>query len=412
MPTKLLTKTTVDKLPFSESGVVLYFDTKVKGFGVRVSKSMKTYFAEGRVNGKTRRVKIGLHGSSLSTELGRKRAQKILSMMNEGIDPNAEKRGNKDRNKITLRRTFKDYLEARKDLKPKTLYDYERVINRSFSDWQNKALLDISSAMVAQRHKKIGDDYGKAYANLSMRVLRALFNFAIASYGEIIYKNPVKSLSDTRAWYRIDKRRTVVKVHELKPLLDALEELEEGSVTTKAGVVRDYVLLLLFTGLRRQEGAQLTWDDIDFKGRTLTIEDTKNREPHTLPLSNFLLKLLKGRLKIRDTENPYVFPGSGGKYQYIIEPRAQIEKVIMASGVQFTLHDLRRTFISIAESLDIPYYALKRLVNHKMGNDVTAGYIVSDPERLRKPMQLITDKILSEAGRMQTAKIIKLRKGK
>lgn len=70
-------------------------------------------------------------------------------------------------------------------------------------------------------------------------------------------------------------------------------------------------------------------------------------------------------------------------------------KVIETSGVQFILHDLRRTFITIAESLDISAYALKRLINHKMNNDVTAGYIVSDAERLRKPMQLITDHLLS-----------------
>jgi hypothetical protein len=44
----------------------------------------------------------------------------------------------------------------------------------------------------------------------------------------------------------------------------------------------------------------------------------------------------------------------------------------------------------IAESIDISAYALKRLVNHKMTNDdVTAGYIISDGERLRKPMQQI-----------------------
>jgi integrase len=57
----------------------------------------------------------------------------------------------------------------------------------------------------------------------------------------------------------------------------------------------------------------------------------------------------------------------------------------------FTLHDLHRTFITIAESLDIPAYALKRLLNHKDPNDVTAGYIVSDVNRLREPMQRITD---------------------
>jgi integrase len=80
----------------------------------------------------------------------------------------------------------------------------------------------------------------------------------------------------------------------------------------------------------------------------------------------------------------------GGKAGYLIEPRRQVQKVIQLSAVPFTLHDLRRTFITIAESIDISAYALKRLVNHKMTNDdVTAGYIISDGERLRKPMQQI-----------------------
>ena len=66
-------------------------------------------------------------------------------------------------------------------------------------------------------------------------------------------------------------------------------------------------------------------------------------------------------------------------------------KVTKASGIAFTLHDLRRTFVTIAEGLDIPAYALKRLLNHKGGAEVTAGYIIVDTERLREPMQRITD---------------------
>ncbi len=411
MPTKNLTKTNVDLLPFSSSGVVLYFDQKLTGFGVRVSKTTKTYFAESRVNGKTRRVKIGLHGKDMTTEMGRRQAQKLLSQMNDGIDPNADKRGAKDRNKITLELVFNEYLETRKDLKPKTLYDYNRVIKLSFSDWYKKAVLDISTGMITKKHKNIGKDHGNAYANLSMRVLRAIFNFAMAQYGELIVKNPVKILSDTRGWYRIEKRRTVIKPHELGAVFMGLDSLEERSITSKADLVRDYILLLLFTGLRRQEGAQLKWDDIDFKSQTLTLKDTKNREPHTLPLSNFLLSLMKNRFENKVTDNPYVFPGNGEKTKYLIEPKKQLQKVIEVSGVHFTLHDLRRTFISIAESLDIPYYALKKLANHKMGGDVTAGYIVHDAERLRKPMQMITDKILIEAGRKKPAKVIKMHKG-
>ena len=91
--------------------------------------------------------------------------------------------------------------------------------------------------------------------------------------------------------------------------------------------------------------------------------------------------------------NDYVFPGTGAA-GYIIEPRKQMTHVTKASGVRFTVHDLRRTFITIAEGLDISAYALKRLMNHKMNGDITAGYIVADVERLRKPMQQITEYIL------------------
>lgn len=121
------------------------------------------------------------------------------------------------------------------------------------------------------------------------------------------------------------------------------------------------------------------------------MTDTKNREPLTLPLTDFVFDLLQNRKAAADFE--YVFAGDG-KAGYLIEPRRQVQKVIQLSGVSFTLHDLRRTFITIAESIDISAYALKRLVNHKMTNDVTAGYIISDVERLRKPMQQISSQLL------------------
>ena len=83
------------------------------------------------------------------------------------------------------------------------------------------------------------------------------------------------------------------------------------------------------------------------------------------------------------------------------------------SGVIFTLHDIRRTFITIAEARDIPVYALKRLVNHSTKNsDVTDGHIITDVERLRKPMQKITDFILTTAGIKPTATIVELKLAK
>lgn len=159
--------------------------------------------------------------------------------------------------------------------------------------------------------------------------------------------------------------------------------------------LRDYLLLILFTGLRRQEAAKLQWSQVDLKAKTFTIIYTKNREPHTLPLSNYLFNLFATRKQ--NASSNYVFPGTGAN-GYIIELRKQMAKVIEVSNIPFTVHDLRRKFITIAESLDIAAYAFKRLLNHKMTSDVTAGYIMLDVERLRKPMQMVTDHLLIKLG--------------
>ena len=139
------------------------------------------------------------------------------------------------------------------------------------------------------------------------------------------------------------------------------------------------------------------------------MRDTKNHSDHTLPLSDYLFDLLTQRKA--GAAGEYVFPGTGAG-GYIVEPRKQMARVTEASGVAFTVHDLRRTFITIAESLDIPAYALKRLLNHANGADVTAGYIVASTERLREPMQKITDFVLKSAGIKETAEVIQLKQAR
>jgi integrase len=196
----------------------------------------------------------------------------------------------------------------------------------------------------------------------------------------------------------VDRRQTVIKAQDLEAWFSAVATLQNDTL-------RDYLLLVVLTGLRKNEAATLKWADVDLKDKTLTVRDTKNHSDHTLPLSDYLFDLLS-QCKA-GAASDYVFPGTGAG-GYIVEPRKQMARVTEASGVEFTVHDLRRTFITIAESLDIPAYALKRLLNHANGADVTAGYIVASTERLREPMQKITDFVLKSAGLKETASVISL----
>jgi integrase len=97
------------------------------------------------------------------------------------------------------------------------------------------------------------------------------------------------------------------------------------------------------------------------------------------------------------------------KFEKFINSFIQMNKVIKETNNVFTCHDLRRTFITIAESLDIPAYALKRLLNHKMNGDVTAGYIMSDVERLRKLMQQVTEYYLKCMEFKESANIFQIK---
>ncbi len=318
-------------------------------------------------------------------------------------NPNTQKKAERQKG-ITLQHAFGDYLETR-SLKPRTIEDYRRAMEVSLFDWKGKRVVDITRDMVVRRHKKLGDKIGKAQANQVMRFLRSLMNYCAGAYEDsngdpLIKYNPVARLSKIKAWYKVPRRQTEIKGHELAAWYKAVEELRSEGV-------KDYLLLLLFSGLRKSEGLKLKKADIDLKDRTFVIHDPKNSQPLKLPLPKYLFKILERRVK-RDDVSDFVFPGPGAT-GHLMEPKKSIARVIEQSKVQFCLHDLRRFFITTAEGLDISSFAIKRLVNHAIdAGNVTDGYISRDVERLRKPMQKIEDHILRLAKTQAPAKIVKL----
>jgi len=405
---KELTAYQVNATKAPEKGTVFVRDTLLKGLALRVTHNgSKAFIVEAWVNGRSRRVTLGKH-PALSLKDARKKAREVIGSFASGRDVVAE-RINQKALRVTLATVYGDYMASR-DLKPRTVDDYAKVMRLAFSDWQSKPITSITRNRVEKRHHQMGEN-SPSSANKAMRVLRALFNFAIGKYEKadgspIITDNPTKRLSATRSWYPVERKRTLIRPEQLPQWFEAVLTLKPEQPTSKADVVRDYLLLLILTGLRREEAARLPWCDVDLKAKVLIIRDTKNRQPHELPLTDYLHQLLSQR-KQQANGSRYVFAGEG-KGGYLVEPKRWLQKVTQQSGVAFTIHDLRRTFITIAESLDIPAYALKRLLNHKSGGDVTAGYIIMDVERLREPMQRITDFILKAGGVKKSAAVVSL----
>lgn len=382
-------------------------DDKLIGFGFkRTAKGKGVFFVETKVRGTRRSVTVTIGSTNEWTaEAARNQAMRILNEMSQGIDPN-EKRKEEIEQKnqlravrdleqksksITLSTAFSDYLAARSNLKESTAKVYTYVFNSRFRDWLATPIVEITSDMVQARHKEISLRH-PADANHAMRVLRAIFHFASEKYQNhigqpLVQTNPVRRLSAVAAWNEIERRKTVIKAHQLKDWYSAVSGLKHGAS-------RDYLLLILFTGMRKNEAARLMWKDVDMRDETILVRDPKNGEDLLLPMSNFLRDLMKNRWQMRTNE--YVFPGKNN-IGFQTDYRHALELVVSETGKSFMLHDLRRTFASIAYQL-CTQYEVKRLLNHKDSADVTSGYIVSDVEQLRAPMQRVTDAILGHAG--------------
>lgn len=394
----------------NETGKDIFLrDTVVQGLGCRITpKGTKSFFVEAWVNGRTRRKNFARF-PAITVKEARKEAKRLVGEFAADKDTVGDAKALKAASR-TLKELFEDYLDDRPKLKPGTVNDYKRVMKEAFEGWQSRCITEITKDMVKRKHKELSKS-SPSRADNAMRVLRALFNYAIAEYEladgtPLIAINPTIKITATRTWNRPERRTSFIKTDQLEAWFKAVDGLTELESTSNLNSIRDYLVFCLLTGFRASEAALMKWEQVDFKKRTFRATDTKNKRDQLLPMSDYLEDMLKRRFE--SVDSPYVFDRPNGE-PLGRDQRKWCAKVAEASGVEFMQHDLRRTFITIAESLDISYYALKRLVNHKADKtDVTEGYIQLDAERLRKPMQAITDYILKHASIKPSGEVIQL----
>ena len=167
-----------------------------------------------------------------------------------------------------------------------------------------------------------------------------------------------------------------------------------------------YLLMALYMGFRSDEALTLEWSNVDMEAKTITALDTKNGTSHTLPIPSPLLPHI---IKLQEItgEHEWMFAGRD-PIKSMSLPSKPIASVIKVSGVEFSSHDCRRTFATIAEAVSLPLTMIKRLMNHSTSNDVTGGYIVTEEETLRDAINKIAAFIQARVN--QKDNVIKLQR--
>ena len=165
-----------------------------------------------------------------------------------------------------------------------------------------------------------------------------------------------------------------------------------------------YLQTALLTGARREELTGLRWADVDFQWKSLTIRDKVEGE-RIIPLTPYvaaLLASLSRRTVIRDgspVSLPWVFSSPSAESGRLQEPLKPHKNAMQAAGLPpFTLHDLRRSFGTLAEWCEVPVGVVAQIQGHKPSALAEKHYRRRPLDLLRMWHTKIEGWILEQAG--------------
>ena len=363
-----------------------FFDTIERGLILRLSKAgTKTFTYRYRSNGKNRQYKIGKF-PDVSLSEARKTVQQLRIDVDQGKDPQAEKRNKrykpKEMNFRELAKLFvKQHLSMRKE---STRTEYERIINTELlgaHKWGSLPVSEITSQHVREvlNHKAF-DEGHFTMANRIRSTISKIFEFGISVVGINVSRNPVEG---TAIFEQGENARD--RVYNEKELIELWNFFE-----AKQEPIESLLKMLLICGQRKTETMNMKWNDITydkpckrikiapdgttkpeaFLADVWTITDNKSGRIHEIPLPPMAIDVLK-KLEPITGKSKYVFESNRKKGQPItIKNTADVIKE-KTSVSDFRPHDLRRTVETKMEESGIDRFICERVMNH--ADNTTAG---------------------------------------
>lgn len=410
------TKRFIDSLEYTKKAVI-HQDELVNGFAVCTKSASKNYIINKRIAGKLHRRVIG-DCSVMTLQDARERAMSVINDLMQGRDPFNDDM--KDVVVPTLGEAYEYYITHKPGLKQSTIDTYNRQIPGKLAEWQNRSMNEIMQSHVTEKHLEL-TKLSPSQANATFRAFNAVWNFSRLSFldkaeSPIIKPSPIEILTAKKLWNTVKPRTTYLNEDTMGNYVRVLTDFKSEDFHTMqphSNNARDIMLLFLCTGIRASEGYTLRWDAIDLKHGTMTIYETKNSDTLHVPLGKVMCAMLAHRHHYRQNE-PWLFPSRLKECDgNLTDISKQYKNIGDAAGIHITPHDLRRTFSTIGDILNLNISVIKRLMNHrtsKASDDVTLQYIQVSQKRLRAAMNDIEEFIFNEAGMSQEEVIEKLYK--
>lgn len=336
----------------------IVWDRDIRGFGLRCYPTgLKRFILQYRVGGRKapqRRMTLGEAGS-IRLSAARAAAQKCLGELAIGKDPQGERKeaARQDAARLgPLLDAYEKHLTARKVVNIQAIMSLLR--RQLLVPLGNIHAETIRRRNVADRVAKL-EAAGKPGAAQDLRAKTTTF-FGWAVNQDLIYANPLAG------WRRDRATRAQMTVRPGKSLSGDELKAVWAACSSVGAPFGDFVRFLLLTGQRKTETAMVRRADLDLVSGLWTIpaKHAKNGREHRVPLPPLAIAIVRRQEK--HSGDPHVFATGLAKPMSGWTKRQA--KLIEKSGVEFTLHDCRRTFRSGLTALGVESELSEIMLNH------------------------------------------------
>jgi len=326
-----------------------YWDTHTRAFGLRVGKTRKTLFI---VRSDGSREVVG-HVGLIDLKAARRKAQELLLSVHT---PHPT---------FSFKEAFDLYASTRlKNYRERSRNEVTRLVQKHMAPYFTHNTNELNHHLIST----ILEPLAPSEANHLFGVLRTFFNWCEK---RDLCTSPIRKLDKP---YKEKSRDRILTDHEIRLLWIA---------TATPSTFHSIVRLCLLTGQRRGEISQIQSGWIKDGWLTFPKEVTKNGSEHSIPVTAQVFTLVASRFQSASLtpSQQLLFPASKSSSQKTSvfngwsKSKAALDK---ASGVNdWTLHDLRRTWASLAARWGIPEHLAARIQNHRSAvhtNPIRAVY--------------------------------------